>query len=142
MSYALRPEARAILPATIKAASVGALLVTGIVVALLVTTWAQLEPSFASAARLAGSALLVFVLAFVAGIIATCLCLMIIGFPLAQVASGKLAGTKGAAIATGGAMAAFVILLLLDPALAGFALFYAIPAAFFYRREVLLEESL
>ena len=135
------PEARAVAVASIKAAFVGAVLVTAVFVVFGFSSFVR-PSDFLDFARAIPGFALIFMFAFIAGALATSICLMAIGLPIARLWSGDLDGKKGVAIALSGAILAFALLIVVSRELAGFALFYVLPAAYFYRREILLEESL
>ena len=140
------PETRAIAPATLQAAAAGAVLLAATFLLDGLTTKA-IYP-LAVTLQLAG---LAFVLGFVAGTLAIGLALMLAGAAIARVVGEQLEGGKGIAIALSPALvmsAALYVLMTDDPFSAHAepfvgvaAVCFAVPAALFYRRHVLLERA-
>ncbi|WP_298469566.1 hypothetical protein [uncultured Erythrobacter sp.] len=132
-------ELTAITVASLKAAFVGATCVS----IFLLWSFASATPS-QSLGELFSLAIIGFPYAFIAGSIGTAFCLLAIGLPLAIVARNILAQPSGFLIAFGGAVLACATLGIIFGNLLASAVFlpFAVPAAYFYRSEILLERSL
>ena len=82
----------------------------------------------------------IFVIAFIAGLVATTLCLLLFGTVIARFTREQLMRRGGLLIAL--AIAVFIsaaLGLVFEPSLTLIALPYALPAAVFYHREIKLE---
>ncbi|MEY4838911.1 MAG: hypothetical protein RSE14_11955 [Erythrobacter sp.] len=134
------PETRAIAPATLQAAGLGAILLAATILLFGPTTWAD----FGSPVYFAWLALLMLIAGFIFGGLGTGLLLMLAGVPLARIIGQRLENTDGAVLA----LASAAIGVWVFHAFAGpdefFALAsacFALPAAWLYRRQVLLERA-
>lgn len=128
-----------VLSVSLRAGLIGAL-ITAIGVLLLATTPSSID-SFVGNLTFAG---FVFLIALVVGTIATALCLTIFGLPAAHLLQRSLATPTGATMAMLVAIVASAIVAFLisgGPAIL-VILPFSIPAAIYFRRDILLEREL
>ncbi len=134
------PETRAIAPATLQAALLGALLLASTFLLDGLTSKADYDPYL-----YVSLALLALIAGFIFGGLGTCLALMLAGVPIARLAGDRLGSGGGNALAilsaTIGA-AAFGAVAGRDEFWILAAGCFALPAALLYRRQVLLERAL
>jgi hypothetical protein len=134
------PETRAIAPATLQAAGLGAILLASTFLIDGLTTKADYDFTFY--ASLAGLAL---VAGFIIGGLGTGLALMLAGVPVARIIGQRLESTVGTALAIGTAVAGVAVCHGVTGSNDFFAMAaacFALPAALLYRRHVLLERTL
>jgi hypothetical protein len=135
------PEWHAVASASLKGSLVGATLVS----AFFSISIALPSPyrDFDIAALLT-FAPFIFIFAFIPGIIGTYLCLMLFGMPLASLSQARLDSLFGLGIAITGALIISTILagLISSPHFVLVLIAYALPAAIYYRREILLERAI
>jgi len=143
MSPAPSPEARAIAAASIKSAPIGAAIIVILFFVPLIGE-VSLDQLFTSL-WMVGFA---WVIATFIGMIATGLCLLILGSVIARVSRAFLANSRGLALAIGSALGAIVLIgAILGwasgewPTILLLSMPYAVPAAVLYRREILLESA-
>jgi hypothetical protein len=134
------PETRAIAPATLQAAALGAILLASTFLVDGLTTQADYDFKF-----YVQLAMLALIAGFIFGGLATGLALMLAGVPIARIAGYRLESRVGTAVAMGTAIvgiAAFQAVTGRDEFFAMAAACFALPAAVLYRRQVLLERVL
>lgn len=134
------PETRALAPATLQSAALGAILLASTFLIDGLTTQADYDFKF-----YVQLAVLALVAGFVVGGLATGLALMLAGVPVARMAGYRLESRAGTALAMGTAMvsiAAFHAFAGSDEFFAFAATCFALPAALLYRRQILLERAL
>ena len=131
-------ELRAIAFASLKAALTGSTLVASYVLFL----YAQ-SPSAQVTTWIMGT-LGIFILGMLIGSVFIGLTILVLGMPIAALLKRQIASAWGVAVALGCAFgAAFLIGLLFGNALAGLIILpYALPAGYFYRQEILLEDAI
>lgn len=133
------PETRAIAPATLQAALLGAILLASTFLFYGLATRANYEGTL-----YIGLALVALLAGFVFGGLATCLVLMVAGVPIARLAGDWLGSWHGVAVAIFSALfgaAAFGALVGRDELLTLTAACFALPAALLYRRQILIERA-
>ena len=135
--FAPHAEGRAIAFASLKAALTGSTLVASYVLFLYTQS-----PSTPVMAWIMG-ALGVFIFGTAIGSVFIGLMILIVGMPLAVLLKRQIASAWGAALALGCAVGvALVIGLVFGNALAGLIVLpYALPAGYFYRQEIMLEDA-
>ena len=134
------PETRAIAPATLQSAAIGAILLASTF--LFGGLMTQADYDFKIYVQLA---VLALIAGFIFGGLATGMALMLAGVPVARITDVRLASRVGTALAIGTAVvgiAAFYAVAGSDEFLAMAAACFALPAALLYRRQVLLERAL
>ena len=143
--YAPSPEVRAITAATIRAAALGALVVTLAIIAIEIFAGRTSVMEFAASVwGLVG----IYAIAFVVGAVATGFALLLAGAAIARLSRAQIASPAGLVIAVASAVALSGLfgVGLSDHHdtrlwLALLALPYALPAAIMYRQEILLERA-
>lgn len=134
------PETRAIAPATLQAAALGAILLASTFLVDGLTTQADYDFKF-----YVQLAILALIAGFIFGGLATGLALMLAGLPIARIAGYRLESWVGTTVAMGTAIvgiAAFHAVTGREIFFAMAAACFALPAALLYRRQVLLERVL
>lgn len=164
MPYAPSPEARSIAGASVRSGAIGAAIITGYVLIILLrglgmdllSTPVENLPEAAIVAVSAFLALIaLFLLVFAAGTIAVGLCLLLFGAAIARLSRGFIQSWEGLLITIGSALALSYCIGWIfsgmpwptsfnDTLVKGgwlFILPFAVPAAILYRREILMEQA-
>ena len=143
--YAPSPETRAIAAATIRAAALGALVVTLIFTIIIISSEGLSLTDLVYGIVMIGA---IYAIAFVVGAVATGFALLLAGAAIARLSRAQIASPAGLVIAVASAVALSGLfgVGLSDHHdtrlwLALLALPYALPAAIMYRQEILLERA-
>ena len=143
--YAPSPETRAIAAATIRAAALGALVVTLIFTIIIISSEGLSLTDLVDGIVMIG---VMYAIAFVVGAVATGFALLLAGAAIARLSRAQIASPAGLVIAVASAVALSGLfgVGLSDHHdtrlwLALLALPYALPAAIMYRQEILLERA-